>query len=74
MFKVRIIRTRMFIYHCCCRLYNGLCGELISSSDELEGSCVEVFRNSSAIEQFGVWTQHGVWIVRVSSAPVVVLK
>ena len=48
------------------RLYSGSCGELIFSSDEFEGSNVGTWYGSSAIERFGMWTQQGIWIVRVS--------
>lgn len=48
------------------RLYNGSCGELIFFSDDFEGLSVEMWHSGSAIEHFGVWTQQGIWIVRVS--------
>ena len=48
------------------RLYSGLCGELIFSSDEFEGTNVKTWHGSSAIERSGMWTQQGIWIVKVS--------
>ena len=63
--RTRIYRDYMFTL-CTPRLYSGSCGELIFSSDEFEGLNVRTWHGSSAIERFGLWTQQGVWIVRVS--------
>jgi len=49
------------------RLYNNTCGELIYYNDDFEGLDVGIWYSGSSIEQFGVWTQQGVWIVRVSN-------
>ena len=48
------------------RLYNGTCGELIYFNDDFEGLHVQLWCSSSSVEQFGMWTQQGVWIVKVS--------
>ena len=48
------------------RLYSGMCGELIFSSDDFEGINVELWHSDSSIECIGMWTQQGIWIIRVS--------
>jgi len=50
----------------CYRLYENSCGELIYYNDDFEGLQVHRWCSTASVEQLGLWSQHGVWIVRVS--------
>jgi len=54
-----------------CRLYENSCGELIYYNDDYEGLQVHCWCSAATVEKLGLWSQHGVWIVRVSVNAVV---
>jgi len=48
------------------RLYESSCGELVYYNDDFEGLQVHRWYSTASLEQLGLWSQHGIWVVRVS--------
>ncbi|XP_065886440.1 uncharacterized protein [Dysidea avara] len=52
------------LYKGCLRLYENSCGELIYYNDDFEGLQMHRWCSTASVEQLGLWSEHGVWIIR----------